>query len=143
MRKKSTTKDDISRLKTPENIVDALHASSPYVLRKAFERDPLVQRLFKSGNEMYAEVEAEIHQNASKLDEITLACFAYLLEQADPNRVVRCLGAPFKEAVHHPGPFFVHFAAGALKRALKLAPAEAPKGMEYGRGQQLEIAARL
>jgi len=36
---------DIERLKNPENIKEAVYASSPYVLMKVFENDPIVRRL--------------------------------------------------------------------------------------------------
>ena len=40
---------DVQRLRNPENIREALYASSPYVLRKAFVADPTVQKLIRAG----------------------------------------------------------------------------------------------
>ena len=139
----ASIKKDIAWIKNPNNIVDATYASSAYVLRLAMDRDPTVQRLLKSGKKTHEAIENELKKNSGKLDEMTLACFAYLIENAEQKRVIRCLKGLYKQAVKDPGPFFVQFAAHALRKAIHLTTIRVPKDMEYTRGEQLDISEKL
>jgi len=111
---------DIKKLKNPENIQEALYASSPYVLIKAFQHDPTVKRLIKSGSRVIPYILKEIEKNGLKLHEITLSCYAYILQNTDRESTVKGLEKPFSLALQNPGPFFVHIAAHALRQCYKL-----------------------
>jgi hypothetical protein len=111
---------DVARLKKPENIKDAVFASGPYTLMKVFEADPTVNRLIKGGGEVVPLIAAELKKNGMRLHEITRACFAYILQRVDLEASVKILKPYFVRAMKKPDPFFVHFAAHALRRQLRL-----------------------
>lgn len=129
--------DDIKKLKDPDNIKEAGFASSPYVLRKAFERDPVVQRVIKGRQKVAPLLIAELKQNGRELDEITLACFTYILEKVDPTAISDVLTPLFEAAVDSPGPFFVHFAAHAMRQHMLNLPTE-PAGTTYPQAELVQ-----
>jgi len=110
---------DLATLRDPANIKKARLASSPYVLRKIFAADPTIKRLIEAGEKVVPLILDEI-RNAEHLDEITLAAFAYIIENVKAEAAPQVLGALFRESVAKPGPFFVHFAAHAIRSALRL-----------------------
>lgn len=131
---------DITALKDPANIKKALLASSPYVLRKIFAAEPIIQRLIRAGEKVVPLI-AEQTRGARKLDEITLAAYAYILEKVKADAAPEVLGAQFRKAVEKPGPFFVHFAAHAMRSALRM-PLK-PLEMVYSPEELMETQNRI
>jgi hypothetical protein len=111
---------DIDRIKDPENINEAVYASSPYVLRKAFESDRSVVRLISAGREVVPLISKEIEKHGMKLSEITLSCYAYILQKIDLEAALKILKPLFAKAIKNPGPFFVNFSAHALRQKVNL-----------------------
>jgi len=108
---------DVKRLQKPKDIRAALYASSAYVLRKAFQKDPIVQRLIKTGRNAAPSIEKEIRAKGLKLTDITLASYAYILQIVDREAALRALLLLFARSLRKPsGPFFVQFAAHALRQ---------------------------
>lgn len=114
-----TLPEDLTAIKTPDNIHEARFASSPYVLRKAFERDPAVQRLIHAGRAAAPLVIQEL-KAAAQLDEITRACLVYILEQVDGAAVPPVVAPLLRADLARPGPFFAPFATHALRNAARL-----------------------
>jgi hypothetical protein len=110
----------IEAIKDPENIREAVYASSPRVLRVMFENDPIVRRLIDAGKKVIPLIEKELRDNGLDLHEITLACYAYILQKIDEKSARRILTPYFLWAMEKPGVFFVHFAAAPLRKATKL-----------------------
>lgn len=110
---------DILKLRDSELAKKAQLASSPYVLRKIIAEDPAVRRLISAG-ESVVPIIADIMKSRDDLDEITLAAFAYIVEQVDAEATPKILGPRFRLSVKKPGPFFVHFAAHAIRAAKHL-----------------------
>ncbi|UCE16676.1 MAG: hypothetical protein JSV12_03470 [Candidatus Bathyarchaeota archaeon] len=129
-------KKDIEMIKNPENIREAVYASSPCGLMIAFENDLIVQRLINAGQEVVPLITEELEKTGLELPEITLACFAYILQKLNLTSAAKTLKPLFVRAVEKPGPFFVHFAAHALRQATKLQTK--PLGMTYTRTELLE-----
>ena len=111
---------DIERIKDPENIHEAVYASSPYGLMTTFENDLTVRRLINAGHEVVPLIEKELKENWINLHEITLACFAYILQKVDLESAAKILSPVFVQAIKQPGPFFVNFAAYPLRKVFKL-----------------------
>ncbi len=124
-------------IKNPENISEAVYASSPYVLRKAFENDPNVRSLIKAGREVVPLISKELEKNGLELHEITLACFAYILHKVDVKSAVKILKPLLAQTIERPGPFFVNFATHALRQESKLSIR--PLEMVYTKAEILEI----
>lgn len=82
---------DIERIKTPQNITEALYANSPYTLIKAFENDDTVRRLIRAGRQVAPPIAAEIEQHGLEIDDISLACYAYILHKVDAASAARVL----------------------------------------------------
>ncbi len=135
----SDFQEDIVRLKDPKNIKEALFASGPSVLMRAFERDPTVMRLVKGGAKVVPLIVAEIKENGLKLHTITLSCFAYILQKVDPAAASAVLKDLFVQAMKRPDPFFIYFAVHALRQDLKL-PFK-PRDPEYSYGELQETLA--
>ena len=131
--------EDMVRLKDPKNIKEALFASGPSVLMRAFEKDPIVKRLIRGRAKVVPIIIAEIKENGLKLDTITLSCFAYILQNVDPAVAAKVLKDLFVQAMKRPDPFFVYFAAHTLRQDLKL-PFK-PRDPEYTYGQLQETLA--
>ncbi len=110
---------DVTTLRDPASIKKAQLASSPYVLRKIFAADPTIQRLITAGEKIVPLILEEIRK-AKRLDEITLAAFAFIVENVKAEAAPQVFGALFRKSVSKPGPFFVHFAAHAIRSGLRL-----------------------
>jgi hypothetical protein len=110
---------DLTSLLDPANIKKAGLASSPYVLRKIFAADPTIQRLITAGEKIIPLIHEKIRK-ADHLEEITLAAFAFILENVKAEAAPRVFGDLFRKSVKKPGPFFVHFAAHAIRSGLRL-----------------------
>lgn len=110
---------DITTLRDPSSIKNAQLASSAYVLRKIFAADPTIQRLIAAGEKIVPLILEEI-QKAERLDEITLAAFVFIVENVNVGAVPKIFGSLFRKSVEKHGPFFVHFAAHAIRSGLGL-----------------------
>ena len=128
--------DDLGKIKNPKNIHEALFASGPNALMKAFERDPTVNRIIKYGSKGVPLIEKILEEEGDRLDEITLSCFAFILENVDINAAAKILTPHFIRTMKEPEPFFIHFAAQVLRRWLRL-PYK-PRDPYYSRGELLE-----
>jgi hypothetical protein len=133
-------KADIAALKNPSNITKASLANSPYVLRKIFKADPKIRRLIAAGEKVVPFIIEETRE-ARVLDEITLSAFAYIIENVKVETAPQIFGARFRKAVENPGPFFVHFAAHAMRSSLHL-PIK-PLKMVYSREELVETQNKL
>jgi hypothetical protein len=133
-------REDIKKIKNPKNIREALCASSPYTLRKAFENDETVGHLIKAGREVAPLLSEEL-KNGLTLNEITLSCFTYILHNIDPALTVKILKPLFAEAMKTPGAFFVYFAAHILREESNL-PTK-PLQMDYTRAELQETLKRI
>jgi len=111
---------DLVRLKDPANIKEAECASSPYVLLKTFAADPVIKRLIKGGARVVPLIQQILDVEADQLPEISLAAYAYILERVDKAAASRLLKPVFAARLRHPGPFFVHVVAHALRGPLGL-----------------------
>ena len=131
---------DIVALKDPSNIKKARLASSPYVLQKIFAAEPIIQRLIRAGEKVVPLI-TEQTSGAKKLDEISLSAYAYILEKVKADAAPKVLGAQFRKAVEKPGPFFVHFAAHAVRTGLRM-PVK-PLEMVYSPAELVETQKRL
>jgi hypothetical protein len=133
-------REDIKKIKAAINIREALCASSPYTLRKAFENDETVRHLIKAGREV-APLLSEEFKEGLTLNEITLSCFTYILHKVDPDLTVKILKPLFAEAMKNPGAFFVHFAAHILRQESNLSTK--PLQMDYTRAELQETLKRI
>jgi hypothetical protein len=116
----SDIEKDIEIIKDPRNIQEALFASGPHVLMKAFEKDPIVIRLIRAGLKVVPRISAEIKENGLRLDTITLSCFAYILQKVDIQTAAAVIKPLFIQAMKKPDPFFIYFAAHTLRQNFKL-----------------------
>ena len=131
---------EIEKVKNPKNISEALYASSPYTLKKAFENDQTVLRLVKAGHKVTPLLVDELEKNGLKLNEITLSCFVYILHKVDPKSVT-ILKPLFVKAMESPGAFFVYFAAHALRQENNL-PTK-PLELNYTRAELRETLKKI
>jgi hypothetical protein len=131
---------DIATIQDPSGIKNALLASSPYVLRKAFAADPTISRLIAAGEKVIPIIEREI-LGQEHLNEITLSAFAFIIENVKAELAPQILGAQFRTSMENPGPFFIHFAAHAMRSGLRM-PIK-PLEMVYSRAELIEIQNKL
>lgn len=116
---------DVTTLRDSSNIGKARLASSPYVLRTIFAGDPTILRLIEAGAQVIPMIAAELRGERS-LDEISLAAIAYIVENVDARSAPKVLGPAFRKSMKAPGPFFVHFAAHAIRIGLQR-PTKSPE----------------
>ncbi len=133
-------KEELRKLRDPANIKYAGLASSPYVLRKVFAADRRIRRIIEHGAKALPEVE-QVLRERGKLSETSLAAFAFIVENIDPNAAPSILGPVFRKKLEKPGPFFVHFAAHALRTGYRM-PIK-PMTMIYTAPELAETSARL
>ncbi len=133
-------KKDITTLKNLSNIEKAYLASSPYVLRKVFGADPIIQRLIRAGEKVIPLIVEELLK-AEDLDEITLSAFAFIIENVRADVSPQILGTLFRKEIENPGPFFVHFAAHAIRSAFRM-PVK-PFEMVYSQAELIETQNKL
>ena len=131
---------DVATLRDPSSIKKAGLASSPYVLRKILAADPLIRRLIAAGEKVVPLI-AEETRKRGKLDEVTLSAFVFIVESAKVEAVPEIFGALFRKAVANPGPFFVHFAAHAMRSHFHL-PIK-PLRIVYSRAELTETQTML
>jgi len=131
---------DIATLRDPSSIKKAQLASSPYVLRKIFAADPIIRRLI-AAREKVVPLIVEETRRAGDLDEITLSAFAFIVESVAVEAAPGIFKALFRKAVENPGPFFVYFAAHAIRTGLHL-PIK-PLSMVYSRAELSETQSML
>lgn len=132
---------NIEKIKNPENIDEAIYASGPNSLMKAFKKDLTVNSLIKGGPETFSIISREIEKNGLELDKITLSCFAFILQKIDLDSAVKVLKPIFIEAMKNPDPFFVNFAAHVLRQGLKLSVNLSDP--LYSRGELLETFEKI
>lgn len=137
----SDFRKDIETVKNPGNIKEALYASGPGNLTRVFDKDPTVQRLVRGGAEVVPLISAAIRESGFKLHNITLSCFAYILQKTDPTTAAAVLKPLFMQAMKKPDPFFIYFAAHAVRQNLKLS--FRPGDPEYSYGELHETRAWL
>ncbi len=130
---------DLRNIHDPKNIKEALYASGPSVLQRAFEKDPGVTRLLRAGSKVAPAISAELEKEGLKLNPITLACFAYILQRTDPALAAKVLGPLFLKSLQQPDPYFMYFAAHALRPQMNL-PSR-PDDPDYTFEQLQETAA--
>jgi hypothetical protein len=88
----------ILKIENPANISDALAASGPYTLRMAFEMDKTVQALIERGDEAGNLILKQIKNRGKKrIDDVSMACFCYILEKTGFRKSVPELGALLTE----------------------------------------------
>ena len=131
---------DVATLRDPSSIKKAGLASSPYVLRKILAADPLIRRLIAAGEKVVPLI-AEETRKRGKLDEVTLSAFVFIVESIKVEAVPDIFGALFQKAVANPGPFFVHFAAHAMRSHFHL-PIK-PLRIVYSRAELTETQTML
>jgi hypothetical protein len=126
---------EVTALRDPFNIKNAGLASSPYVLRKAFAADPGIRELLAAKDQVIPLI-AEEMRAPEQLDDITLAALAFIVENVKPEVAPQLFGAHFRKSLGNPGPFFVYFAAHAIRLGLR----QRVKGakMDYSRAELLE-----
>lgn len=129
----------IQKLKKPENIKEALYASGPAVLMRAFELDPTVKALIQSGSKVVRLIASDIRKNGLALHPVSLSCFTYILQMTSPDIAAATVRPLFIKAMQTPDPFFVYFAAHVLRQDMKLPTA--PKDPEYSFGELQETLA--
>jgi hypothetical protein len=113
-------RNEIERIKNPENIHEAVYASGPYTLMRAFENDPTVGSLIEGGREVIPLIAEQLKESGLNLNKITLSCFAFILQKVDLDAAVEILTPLFVQAMQTPDPFFVHFAAHTLRQGVNL-----------------------
>ena len=96
-------KEELRKLRDPANIKYAGLASSPYVLRKVFAADRRIRRIIEHGAKALPEVE-QVLRERGKLSETSLAAFAFIVENIDPNAAPSILGPVFRKKLEKPGP---------------------------------------
>ena len=133
-------KEDLSNLKDPNKIKNAMLSSSPYVLRKAFIRDPGINRLIRAHEKVVPLIEEELRR-PDKMNEITLAAYAYILENVKPDAAAKILGPLYHKMVAQPGPFFVNFATHTLRTGMHM-PVK-PLKMDYSHAEMMETQSKL
>ena len=119
----------------PSNISKAGLASSPYVLRKIIAADPKIRTLISAGERIIPLIQNEVSKE-DQLDGITLAAFAFIVESVRAEAAPEIFGKVFRKKVEDPDPFFVHFAAHAIRSGLRL-PVK-PLEMHYSRSELIE-----
>jgi hypothetical protein len=129
----------IKKIKNPANIQEALYASGPSVLMRAFELDPTVKVLIRSGLKVVKLIASEIKKNGLSLNPISLSCFAYILQMISPDVAAATVRPLFIEAMKKPDPYFVYFAAHVLRQDMKLPTV--PNDPEYTYGELQETLA--
>jgi hypothetical protein len=133
-------REDLVALHDPANIRKAALASSPYVLRKILAADPRIRRLIRAGEKVIPLI-AEEMRKAERLDEITLAALAFVIESVKAEAAPEILGTRFRKSVEKPDTFFVHFAAHAIRSSLRL-PIR-PLEMHYSPAELIETRNKL
>jgi hypothetical protein len=133
--------EDIAKVKEPGGVRDASYASSAYVLREAFRRDPTVQRLIRAGKAVTPLIAREMSGRSTRLSDTALACFTFILTQVAPEAAVELLRPRYRAAVEAPeGPFFASFATDALRQALHM---PALHSLDYSPADEFETLGRM
>jgi hypothetical protein len=128
-------REELSALRNPVNIKNARLASSAYVLRKAFTADPRIRELIAAKDPVVPLI-AEQMRAPEGLDEITLAALSFIIENVKPDAAPGIFATQFRKSVEDPGPFFVYFAAHAIRSGLRR-PVKSAQ-MDYSRAELLE-----
>lgn len=132
--------NDIRILHEPSGIKNVQLASSPYVLRKIFAEDPVIRKLIEGGEKVVPLIMEETRKGAPAA-EITLAAYAFIIENIKPEAAPEILGPIFKKTMKDPGPYFVHFAAHAIRSGRRM-PVK-PLEMVYSRAELIETQEAL
>lgn len=128
-------REELSALRDPLNIENAGLASSPYVLRKVFTADPRIGELIAAKDKVVPLI-AEEMRAPEDLNEITLAALTFIIENVKAEAAPQIFGAHFRRSLENPGPFFVYFAANAIRSGLRHAVKSLQ--MDYSRAELLE-----
>lgn len=116
----------LNAIEDPTKIKDALYASSPYVLRKAFEGDPGIRELLRAGSRLVPAI-AEKLEAGDDLDEISACAYFYLLEHiGSHDAIARALSTPMRARLHRPSPFLSQFSTRAILKAMRRVQLRSP-----------------
>lgn len=118
-----------------------MYANSPYTLMKAFEGDQAVRRLIAAGRTVAPLIAQEIETRGLDLPEISLACFAYILDRVDHAAAVRDLKPLIARTTDRPLGLFTNIATHLLREGAGL-PTR-PRELVYTRAEIEETVARL
>lgn len=115
-----TLQKEIEILKDPGKIHEALYASSPRVLRFAFDNDPRVRAVITAGPPVVPLIATELEKNSRNLDEITVSCYTYILEKIDAQKAAKILRPLAAKMIDRPGFFIPTFVTHALRKGTRL-----------------------
>lgn len=83
----------ILTIEDPANIRDALAASAPHTLRLVFDMDKNVQEIIRSKDDVENLILKRVQGRSKKeVDDISMACFCYILEKIGSRKTVPKLG---------------------------------------------------
>jgi len=113
----SELKNLIEKIEDPANIRLAYAASGPYPLRVAFDRDDTVQKILKFKGEAGNAIVTRLNRRKDKkIEDISLACFGYVLEKIGYEEAPKVMVGLLKDlAGRRDIAFAQHFATHALK----------------------------
>lgn len=132
----------LNAIEDPKGIKDALYASSPYVLRKAFDGDPGMRELLRAGPRL-APMIAQKLEAGEELDEISACAYFYLLEHiGSHDAVARALSTPMRARLHRPSPFLSQFSTRAILQTTRRVELRSPSEM-YSPVEVLEAIERF
>ena len=114
------TKREIEILKDPLKIHEACFANSAKVLTFAFESDPLVQSVIKAGRKALPLIAEEIKQHGAELNDISLSCFAYILQKIDAAAAAEILWPIYRKTIEKRLFFASTFVAHAIRKGMGL-----------------------
>ncbi len=113
-------KQEIKTLQDPLKIREAVCASSPKVLTFAFERDPHVCAVISSGPAAVPLIAQVIHREGARLNEISLACFAYILDRINRKAASEILRPLYPKLADQTNSFATIFVAHTLRAQMSL-----------------------
>ena len=116
----SFLKSEIEKLKDPLNIHEASFASSAKVLTFAFESDPNVMSIVRAGQKALTLIAEEIKQHGAELNDISLSCFAYILQKIDATAAVEILWPIYQKTIEKHLFFSSTFVAHAIRKGIGL-----------------------
>lgn len=115
-----STRKEIEILKNPSNIHEAFFASSAKVLTFAFESDPHVTSVIRAGRKALPLIAEEIKQHGAELNDISLSCFAYILQKIDAAAAAEILWPIYQKTIEKRLFFASTFVAHAMRKGMGL-----------------------
>ncbi len=107
----------VLKIENPAKIRNALAASGPCPLRVAFDLDETVQKIVESKGEVGEVILSRIqNMKKEKIDDITLACFCYILEKLNYKKATPKIVDLLVDLIEEKDIVFSqHFAAHTIK----------------------------